>query len=177
VVVLLDVRAYLNLIKGVSYYLRKDTNLTIDNGNRYEIYNIQAKGGWIDNIIIQFNRKDVKLRIRWDGNELECTPETLWNEGRIQQNDTGLYCSQYSVADSRFVIIYNPPHKHPFSQNLIIDTRESNGNQYTIDKYWVEVLVIDNKQSLIRSLGLVRGLGHLFDTNISNIRKSHRSDR
>lgn len=141
-------RAY-PVLDGIKTLTLKAVNYNSLSGRQFPI-TIKDYPGWLDVLIISFNRSDVDLRLRRDESEWEYSPADLYNDGRSQPDGTGFWLSEYDDKNDRYTIIFSKPDMLGFRDKLEVETYCS--ATYNIKEYRAELYQIFDIQKFKESV-------------------------
>lgn len=149
----LNIKRSYPLLEGIRRLINKDTTGLTGLTGRYIIKSFDVdSGGWLDYFIVTLNRSDVKLKVRFDEDDFEWSPQQLYDDGRIQPDETGLYLSKYDPATPRYTIIFSPRDMLGLKNELVLETFLTGETEYNITQYRIQLYEVTDRHQFLESL-------------------------
>lgn len=148
----MKIQPFYAFLDGIKRKLKHATSAIIGLTSRKVIEKYEYQdGGLCEFVMITVNNPDVQIKLRFDEDHWEWTPQQLQDYGLTEPNPYGLWLGQYDNVNDYYTVMFVPENMLSFSKELILETFYALSS-YNIVQYEIIVYEIINQGEFLSSI-------------------------
>ena len=148
----MKIQPYYAFLEGIQRKIKHATSAILALRNRKVIEKFEyPEGGLCELIMITVNNPDVQVKLRFDEDSWEWTPQQLQDYGLDEPNPYGVWLGQYDNTLDYYTIMFVPQNLLSFKSGLYLETFYAAAN-YDVVQYETIVYEVINQDAFLTSL-------------------------
>ena len=148
----MKIQPYYAFLEGIQRKIKHATSAILALTNRKVVAKFEyEEGGLCELIMITVNHPDIQVKLRFDEDSWEWTPQQLQNYGLTEPNPYGVWLGQYDNANDYYTIMFVPQNLLSFKSGLFLETFYATA-AYNVVQYETIVYEVINQDAFLTSL-------------------------
>lgn len=149
---MMDINTFYSFLEGIKRKVKHATSQISDLRNRKVIEKFEyPEGGLCELIMITVNNPNVQVKLRFDEDSWEWTPQQLQDYGLTEPNPYGVWLGQYDNANDYYTVMFVPQNLLSFKDGLFLETFYA-PRAYNVIQYETIVYEVINQESFLTSV-------------------------